>query len=131
NPIFGRGLKLSQRLCYLSAMLHFQFPIARFVFLTAPLLYLLFGLNIIEASPQLGAAYVIPHLFSVVYTNAKMVGKYRYTFWNEIYETVLTFHLLKPSLLTLLDPTKGKFDVTDKGGLLERGFIDFRVIQPH
>src|SRR5690606_27220791 len=42
-----------------------------------------------------------------------------------------TFHLLKPSLLTLLDPTKGKFDVTHKGGLLKEGFIDFRVIQPH
>lgn len=131
NPLFGPGLTLPQRLCYLSAMLHFQFPIARFVFLTAPLAYLLFSLNIIEAAPQQVAAYVLPHLFCVVYTNSKLTGKFRYTFWNEIYETVLTFHLLKPSLLTLLDPTKGKFDVTHKGGLLKEGFIDFRVIQPH
>jgi len=131
NPLFGKGLSLPQRLCYLSAMLHFQFPLARFVFLTAPLVYLLFGLNIIEAAPQQVAAYVLPHLFCVVYTNARLVGRYRYTFWNEIYETVLTFHLLKPSLFTLFDPTKGKFDVTDKGGLLKESFVDFRIIQPH
>lgn len=131
NPLLGRGLSIPQRLCYLSAMLHFQFPLARFVFLTAPLAYLLFGLNIIQASPQSVAVYVLPHLFAVVYTNAKLVGQYRYTFWNEIYETVLTFHLLKPSIITLFDPNRGKFDVTEKGGRLDRSFFDFNVTRPH
>ena len=131
NPLLGSGLTFAQRLCYLNAMLHFQFPLARFVFLTAPLAYLLFGLDIIEASPQAVAAYVAPHLFGVVYTNAKLVGRYRYTFWNEIYETVLTFHLLKPTLVTLFDPKRGKFDVTDKGGKLDHSFFDFNVLKPH
>ncbi len=72
-----------------------------------------------------------PHLFGVVYTNAKLVGRYRYTFWNEIYETVLTFHLLKPTLVTLFDPKRGKFDVTDKGGKLDDSFFDFNVLKPH
>jgi cellulose synthase (UDP-forming) len=131
NPLLGRGLSIPQRLCYLSAMLHFQFPLARFVFLTAPLAYLLFGLNIIQAAPQSVAVYVLPHLFAVVYTNAKLVGQYRYTFWNEIYETVLTFHLLKPSIVTLFNPNRGKFDVTEKGGRLDRSFFDFNVTRPH
>ncbi|MEC4766677.1 UDP-forming cellulose synthase catalytic subunit [Halomonas sp. CUBES01] len=131
NPLLGAGLTFAQRLCYLNALLHFQFPLARFVFLTAPLAYLLFGLNIIEASPQAIAAYVLPHLFGVVYTNAKLVGRYRYTFWNEIYETVLTFHLLKPTLVTLFDPKRGKFDVTDKGGVLAHSFFDFNALRPH
>ena len=131
NPLLGRGLSIPQRLCYLSAMLHFQFPLARFVFLTAPLAYLLFGLNIIQASPQSVAVYVLPHLFAVVYTNAKLVGQYRYTFWNEIYETVLTFHLLKPSIITLFNPNRGKFNVTEKGGRLDRSFFDFNVTRPH
>ncbi|MEC4766680.1 UDP-forming cellulose synthase catalytic subunit [Halomonas sp. CUBES01] len=131
NPLLGVGLTFAQRLCYLNAMLHFQFPLARFVFLTAPLAYLLFGLDIIEASPEAVAAYVLPHLFGVVYTNAKLVGQYRYTFWNEIYETVLTFHLLKPTLVTLFDPKRGKFDVTDKGGVLDHSFFDFNVLRPH
>ncbi|MCJ9714024.1 glycosyltransferase, partial [Bordetella hinzii] len=40
NPLLGKGLKLGQRLCYLSAMLHFFFGLPRVVFLTAPLAYL-------------------------------------------------------------------------------------------
>ncbi len=37
NPLFGRGLTFQQRLCYLSAMLYYQFALPRVVFVTAPL----------------------------------------------------------------------------------------------
>lgn len=130
NPLLGRGLSLAQRLCYLSAMLHFQFPLARVVFLTAPLAYLLFGLNIIEASPGMVAVYVLPHLFCVIYANSWINGRYRYTLWNEIYETVLAFHLLKPALVTLLLPERGRFNVTEKGGVLTHNFFDFHTTRP-
>ncbi|MEQ5801275.1 UDP-forming cellulose synthase catalytic subunit [Halomonas sp. H10-9-1] len=130
NPLFGRGLSLAQRLCYLSAMLHFQFPLARVVFLTAPLAYLLFGLNIIEASPGMVAVYVLPHLFCVVYANSWINGRYRYTLWNEIYETVLAFHLLKPALVTLFAPNRGSFNVTEKGGVLTHNYFDFHTTRP-
>lgn len=46
NPLFGRGLTWQQRLCYLNAMLHFQYGLPRVVFLTAPLAFLLFNQNI-------------------------------------------------------------------------------------
>ncbi|ECA6802436.1 TPA: cellulose biosynthesis cyclic di-GMP-binding regulatory protein BcsB [Salmonella enterica] len=36
NPLFGKGLKLAQRLCYLNAMFHFLSGIPRLIFLTAP-----------------------------------------------------------------------------------------------
>lgn len=49
NPLFGRGLTWQQRCCYLSAMLYFQFALPRVAFLTAPLAYLLFNLNIIHS----------------------------------------------------------------------------------
>ncbi len=48
NPLTGTGLNLYQRLCYLNAMLHFQFPLPRIAFLTSPLAYLLFGQNVIH-----------------------------------------------------------------------------------
>ena len=53
NPLFGPGLNWHQRLCYLNAMLHFQFPLPRIVFLTSPLAYLIGGQNIIHASAAL------------------------------------------------------------------------------
>ncbi len=43
NPLFAPGLKLAQRLCYFNAMTHFLYALPRLIFLTAPLIYLIFG----------------------------------------------------------------------------------------
>ncbi|HDR2790875.1 TPA: UDP-forming cellulose synthase catalytic subunit [Enterobacter asburiae] len=131
NPLFGRGLTIQQRLCYLSAMLYYQFALPRIAFLTAPLAYLLFNLNIIHSSASLVFAYALPHLFLAIYINSRMNGRYRYSFWGEIYDLVLAFHLVLPTVVTMLFPKRGKFNVTDKGALLDVGYFDFRVVRPH
>jgi cellulose synthase (UDP-forming) len=131
NPLLGRGLTIQQRLCYLSAMLYYQFALPRIAFLTAPLAYLLFNLNIIHSSASLVFAYALPHLFLAIYLNSRMNGRYRYSFWGEIYDLVLAFHLVLPTAVTMLFPKRGKFNVTDKGALLDVGYFDFRVVRPH
>ncbi|MET0375207.1 MAG: UDP-forming cellulose synthase catalytic subunit, partial [Rhizorhabdus sp.] len=131
NPLFGPGLRWQQRLCYLNAMLHFQFPLPRIVFLTSPLSYLLLGQNIIHASASLIFAYALPHLFLSLQSSERIQGGDRRPFWGEIYETLLAFHLVKPTVFTLFQPRKGKFNVTDKGGLLDRTYFDFAIVRPH
>ncbi|MFD2407478.1 glycosyltransferase family 2 protein [Azorhizophilus paspali] len=131
NPLLGRGLRLPQRLCYLNAMLHFQFALPRIVFLTAPTAYLILGQNVIAASAPAVFAYALPHLAHSIMTNARIQGRHRYSFWGELYETVLAFHVLKPTLVTLITPKRGKFNVTDKGEVLDRGFFDFALVKPH
>ncbi len=131
NPLFGRGLKWQQRLCYLNAMLSFQFALPRVAFLTAPLAYLLFNLNIIHSSASLIFAYMLPHLFLCIYLNSRLNGRFRYSFWGEIYDLVLAFHLILPTLITLIFPKRGKFNVTDKGALLDVGYFDFSIVRPH
>jgi len=131
NPLYGRGLTFQQRLCYLSAMLYYQFAIPRSIFLTAPLAYLLFNLNIIYSSASLVFAYALPHLFLSIYLNSRLNGRYRYSFWGEIYDLVLAFHIVLPTMVTMLFPKRGKFNVTDKGGLLNVGYFDFSVVRPH
>jgi len=131
NPLFGPGLKLQQRLCYLNAMLHFQFPLPRIAFLTSPLAFLLFGQNVIHASAVLIFAYALPHLFATMMVNSRIQGRERGAFWGEIYEALLAFHLVLPTVLTYLDPSKGKFNVTAKGGVLERSYLDVKTLRPH
>jgi cellulose synthase (UDP-forming) len=131
NPMFGRGLSLTQRLCYLNAMLHFQFAWPRIVFLTAPLAYLLLDQNIISSSAAAIFVYALPHLAVAIITNTRIQGKHRYTFWGEIYETVLCFHIALPTLVTLFSPKRGKFNVTDKGDLLDKDYFDARIVRPH
>jgi len=131
NPLFGPGLKWQQRLCYLNAMLHFQYPLPRIVFLTSPLAYLIFGQNIIQASASLIFAYAMPHLYCSAVANVRTQGGDRRPFWGEVYETILAFHLVKPTVITWFQPRKGKFNVTDKGSLLDKTYFDWGVIKPH
>ncbi|WP_165187146.1 UDP-forming cellulose synthase catalytic subunit [Caulobacter soli] len=131
NPLMGKGLTWPQRLCYLNAMLHFQFPLPRIVFLTSPLAFLLGGANIISASAPMILAYALPHLVHSIVTNNRMQGEERMAFWGEIYETLLAFHLIGPTLVTMIDPKRGKFNVTDKGGRLEKGYFDWPLMWPH
>ncbi|CAH2599764.1 Cellulose synthase catalytic subunit [UDP-forming] / Cyclic di-GMP-binding domain [Rhodovastum atsumiense] len=131
NPLFGPGLSLGQRLCYFSATIHWLFALPRLVFLTAPLAFLLLGQSIIAASPLAIVAYALPHIFHSVATSARIQGRWRHSYWSEIYETVLALFLVRVTLQTLLSPRKGKFNVTDKGGLLGSGYFDMRAVYPN
>ncbi len=131
NPMFGRGLTIGQRICYLQATGHFLFAIPRLVFLTAPLAYLLMFQNIIAASPLAITAYALPHIFHSIATNSRVQRQWRHSFWSEIYETVLALFLVRVILVTLLSPARGKFNVTAKGGLLENGFFDLGAVYPN
>ncbi len=131
NPMLGRGLSVGQRICYLNAMLHFFFGLPRFVFLTAPLCYLIFQLNIIAASGLMVVVYAAPHLIHSTVTNSRLQSRYRHSFWGEIYESVLALYILKPTLATLINPKRGRFNVTEKGGLLPRDYFDYKIVRPH
>ncbi|MFW5387707.1 UDP-forming cellulose synthase catalytic subunit, partial [Yersinia sp. 2542 StPb PI] len=131
NPLLGRGLSLPQRLCYLNAMIYYQFGLPRVVFLLAPLGYLLFNQSIIASSAELIFAYVLPHLIMSIAINSRSNGRFRYSFWGEVYETVMAFHLVIPTIVTMISPKRGKFNVTDKGDLLDKSYFDFNIVRPH
>ncbi|MBL6454954.1 UDP-forming cellulose synthase catalytic subunit [Belnapia sp. T6] len=131
NPLTASGLGWAQRLCYFMAMFHFLFPLPRFVFMTAPLAYLLMGETIIAASPLAIVAYAGPHIIHSIVTASRIQGRVRHSFWSEIYEAVLSVYLLPVTLATLLDPRRGRFNVTDKGGTLADGYFDLRAVGPN
>ncbi len=130
NPLFAPGLHVSQRLCYFNAMLYFLYALPRLVFLTGPLIYLLLGHVNIPGTWSLILAYALPHLALSVLTNSRIQGERRHSFWNEVYETVLAPYILLPTLLALVNPKFGKFQVTDKGGVVEEAYFDARIAQP-
>ncbi len=131
NPFLGRGLTLWQRICYSNAMLHFLFGLPRLVFLTAPMAYLFFHVYIIHAQAGVLALYVLPYILQSSIANAHMQGKYRHTFWAEVYETVLAWYVALPTTLAMINPRLGKFNVTAKGGLVERSYFDWTTSLPY
>ncbi len=131
NPLFAPGLKLPQRICYFNAMCHFLYAVPRLVFLTAPLIYLLLNHTNIPGYWAGILAYALPHLLLSNVTNSRIQGDHRHSFWNEIYEAVLSPYILLPTMLALLNPKLGKFNVTAKGGVVKRTFFDMRIAQPY
>lgn len=131
NPLFASGLTFSQRMCYFNATTHFLFAIPRLIFLMVPLVYLVFGKVNIYGYTWAILAYAFPHLVLSNLTNSRVQGRHRYSFWNEIYEVVLAPYILFPTLLALINPRLGKFNVTSKGGILRRSYFDKRIALPY
>jgi cellulose synthase (UDP-forming) len=130
NPLLARRLSLSQRFCYFNATTHFLLAIPRLIFLLIPLVYLLFGMVNIYGYSLAVFAYALPHVVLSNMTNSRVQGKYRFSFWNEIYEAVLAPYILFPTLLALINPRLGKFNVTSKGGIIRRSYFDRRIAWP-
>jgi cellulose synthase (UDP-forming) len=130
NPLFAPGLKFPQRLCYFNAMMHFLYAVPRLIFLSAPLIYLLLNHTNVPGYWAAVLAYALPHLTLSNVTNSRIQGEHRHSFWNEIYETVLSPYILLPTMMALINPKLGKFNVTAKGGIVRRTFFDARIAQP-
>ncbi|HEX8811060.1 MAG TPA: glycosyltransferase family 2 protein, partial [Terracidiphilus sp.] len=131
NPLFKKGLKWPQRLCYLNAMVHFLYAGPRLIFLTSPLIFMLLGAINIPGYWAAILVYAAPHLFLSNLSNFRVQGRYRYSFWNEVYETVLAPYILWPTLLALVNPKLGKFNVTAKGGIVGKSYFDASIARPY
>ncbi|MDR3777416.1 MAG: UDP-forming cellulose synthase catalytic subunit [Terracidiphilus sp.] len=130
NPLLGGKMKLMQRLCYLNAMAHFLYAAPRLIFLCAPLVYLLLGRTIIPGYWVTILVYALPHLILSNLTNSRVQSRFRHSFWNEIYESVLAPFIFAPTLLALINPKLGKFNVTDKGVTLAETRFDRSISTP-
>jgi cellulose synthase (UDP-forming) len=111
-------------------MSHFLFALPRLIFLTAPLIYLIFGRVNIPGYWLMIVAYAAPHLVLSNLTNSRIQGRHRHSFWNDIYETVLAPYIFLPTLLALFSTRTGKFNVTAKGGVIDHEYFDARIARP-
>ena len=116
NPLFNQKLKLStpQRLCYFSASSHFFFGFPRIMYAVAPVLFLLFNINIVRGLGIETLAYAVPHIILGMNANYITNKNARFSFWNEIFEYAMAFQNGIVTVLALINPKLGKFDVTDK-----------------
>lgn len=131
NPLTTKGLNVAQRLCYFNATLHFLLGIPRLIFLLIPMSFLFFHAFIIYAPGLLIFLYAFPHIVQASLANIRMQGKFRHFLWNEIYETCLAWHIAWPTTVALFNPFKGKFNVTAKGGTIEKEFVDWGIARPY
>jgi cellulose synthase (UDP-forming) len=113
-PLFKSGLKLGQRLCYLSSTLFWLFPLPRMVFLFAPFCYLFFDLQIFTASGGEFAAYTLTYVLVNLVMQNSLFGRWRWPWISELYEYIQSVHLLGALLSVIRNPSKPTFNVTAK-----------------
>ncbi|MBE9139485.1 UDP-forming cellulose synthase catalytic subunit, partial [Nodosilinea sp. LEGE 07088] len=131
NPLFNRRLKLSlpQRVCYFSATSHFFFGFPRLMYALAPTLFLLFSINSVKGLGIETLFYALPHIVLSMQTNHIPYKRVRFSFWNEIYEFALSFQAGIVTLLALVNPQLGSFNVTAKGLVVNQRTFDTQSVR--
>lgn len=123
NPLLIKGLKPHQRLCYLNNCIFWFFGLARMIFFLAPLMYLLLGLKVYNATLGQVAAYALPHLAGAILLSDHLYGGVRHLFFSELYETVQSVFNIPAIFGALFNPRSPTFRVTPKERSLEHDFL--------
>lgn len=131
NPLAGPGLSVGQRLCFLNAMIHFLHGLPRLIFLLAPIPYIFFGIYVIEADAASIFVFVLPHMLHSALTTAVIQRGHRSPFLSGVYEAILSWYILVPTTMALISPKLGKFNVTVKGGTVDREYLDWALSKPY
>lgn len=122
-PLFRSGLTVAQRICYMSSILFWFFPISRAIFLISPFCYLFFSLEIFNGSGAEFIAYTAVYLLTNLFIQSYLFGKYRWPWFSELYEYIQTVYLLPALLSVMIDPKKPTFRVTSKGETIDENRI--------
>ncbi len=128
--LWQKGMSAAQNLSYIAGYLFYLSALPRLVFFITPITFLVFDLQAIHAPAAMILAYALPYLLMTQIITSRLYGQYRHTFWGDVYETVTSWYILKPTLVTLFGPKRGTFKVTPKGQLLDQGFYDLAIARP-
>jgi len=123
NPLLARNISLKQRICYVSSMFYWLFPIPRMIFLLSPFLYIFFSMQIFQANAQEFFAYVSIYMLTHMSIQNYLHGSTRWPWISEAYEYVQTIYLVKGIWGVLLNPRKPTFNVTAKGLTLDNDHL--------
>lgn len=131
NPLLNRkiNLTLPQRLCYFSATSHFFFGFPRLMYAISPVMFLLFSINPVRGLGFETLLYALPHIVLSMQTNHIPYKRVRFSFWNEIYEFAMSFQAGIVTLLALINPRLGSFNVTAKGLTVKQRNFDINSVR--
>ncbi|MBL7008237.1 MAG: PilZ domain-containing protein, partial [Planctomycetes bacterium] len=104
---------LPQRLCYFAASFFF-FGIPRLLFFLAPIGFMLLGVKPIDASILSVVVMFLPHILAGWFVVSGVSRNIRHTFWSEVYECAVSWHMAVSVMWTLFTRKKLPFKVTPK-----------------
>ena len=125
NPLRLRGLTLIQRILYLNCAFFWYFSFARVILLLAPPIYILFDINLCDATPEALITYAVPSLVGALISSQFFYGRVRWPFISQVYEVIQFVYVLHGIAQVLRRPRSPSFKVTPKGEVLNKNFLSF------
>ena len=123
NPWKLAGLSFVQRLLYTNFAVYWGFATSRLVMLLAPPVYLLFSINLCDASAEDIVVYAVPSLLASLITTQYFYGRVRWPFMSQLYEIIQSVYVSQGMLAVLRRPRSPSFQVTPKGEVLSHDFV--------
>jgi cellulose synthase (UDP-forming) len=123
KPWAMRGLTLAQRLLFTNFSLFWGFSVARMLLLLVPPLYLIFSIQLLDASATDVLIFGAPNLFGAMIISQYLFGRVRWPFVSQIYEVIQSFYVTRSIVYVLMNPRKPTFQVTPKGEVLQEDFV--------
>lgn len=123
NPLLQPGLRLMQRILYLNFAFFSGFSVSRFILLLAPPAYLLFDINLCDATAEALVVYASPSLIGALISTQYFYGRVRWPFISQIYEVIQSVYIAPSIAQVLRRPRSPSFKVTPKGEMLDRNFV--------
>lgn len=115
NPLKTKGLTFMQKLLYMDGVHYWFFGVYKIVFLISPILYLVFGIVVLNATFNDLLLYWVPAFLSSQIFAYLISDKKRTTMWTNVYDTALAPSMAWAMLSEVFFKGSVKFNVTRKG----------------
>ena len=124
-----KGLRLEQKLSYLSSVTYWYSSVKTLVYIMSPILFAVFNIRVFKCSWLDILVYWAPMFIFQDLCLRVMSGNLVSSKWSGIYETSVMPHLLIPILKETFGLSESKFLVTDKTRRENRK-VDYRSMVP-
>jgi len=131
NPLTLPGLSFMQRWIYTDGIVYWHFGILRLIFILAPLVYLLGGVTVVDATLPSVAVIWLPYFVTSIAAMRLISGGRRSSLWTSIYETAMAPTVALAVLAEWVGLSNKAFAVTPKG--ISNENLNFRagIAAPH
>lgn len=131
NPLTHPGLTMMQRIIYLDGILYWFFGLFKMIYITTPLLFLLFSIYSLNATLSDVLTFWLPAYVASRLAFTATANKKRNFVWNHIYETAMSPYLAISATFEMFFNKQFKFNVTPKGVTNHKRIFKWKVVMPH
>jgi len=123
NPWKQPNLSFIQRVLYTNFAFYWGFAGARMIMLLAPPMFLVFSINLCDATAQDLVSYAGPALIASLVSTQHFYGRVRWPFMSQLYEVIQSIYVTMGLVEVARNPRSPSFKVTPKGEVLSKKFI--------